>query len=241
VLGESQITRDTLLRGRVKLLQPRDGYRSSLDPVLLSGFVVPPCGRFLDIGCGTGALSFLLLARDENATGVGVEIQARLGELAAQGRVENGFASRWRVVLGDARQPGLVEPQAFDLVATNPPFRPVGKGVLPPDTEKALAHHEVTLALDDWLAVAASALRPGGRLATIFPFDRWAELQQALAAHGLMLGRFRRVLPRAGGDPGRVLVEAGKASCEAREEPPLVVHDDGGYTPEVRAMLGEDV
>ena len=240
MLDEAQITRDTLLRGRVKLLQPRDGYRSSLDPVLLAGFVAPPFGHFLDIGCGTGALSLLLLARDEAATGVGVEMQARLAELAERGRVENAFEERWHVTLADVRQAGVVAAGAFNLVATNPPFRPLGSGVLPPDTERALAHHEVALKLADWLEVAAKALRPGGRLATIFPFARWQELQAGLAACGFSLARTRLVVPRAGGAPGRILVEARKGICESRIEPPLVVHDDSGYTPELRAMLGED-
>ena len=240
MLDEADITRDTLLRGRVKLLQPRAGYRSSLDPVLLAGFIAPPFGRFLDIGCGTGALSFLLLARNQAATGVGVEIQPRLAELAEIGRVENGFGSRWAVTVGDVRKPAAIAGGAFDLVATNPPFRPLGTGVLPPDTEKAVAHHEVALTLADWLVVAARALRPGGRLATIYPFDRWRELRAGLAERGLLVARFRLVLSRAGGTPGRVLVEARLGQADAREEPPLVVHDDSGYTPEVQAMLGED-
>jgi tRNA1(Val) A37 N6-methylase TrmN6 len=240
VLEETQITRDTLLRGRVKLLQPRDGYRSNLDPVLLAGFLRPPFGRFLDIGCGTGALSFLLLVYDAAATGIGVEIQARLAELAEQGRAENGLAERWQVALGDARKAGVVERDAFALVATNPPFRPVGTGVLPPDTEKALAHHEVTLTLADWLDVAVGALRPAGRLATIFPFARWEELQAGLRARGFSVARSRLVVPRADGSPGRVLVEARQGKAEAQQEPPLVVHDSSGYTVEVRRMLGED-
>jgi tRNA1Val (adenine37-N6)-methyltransferase len=234
------ITRDTLLRGRVKLLQPRDGYRSSLDPVLLAAFITPPFGHFLDIGCGTGALSFLLLAHDPEATGVGVELQARLAALAEQSRDENRVASRWRLVAADVRQPGLLAPASFDLVAANPPFRPVGTGVLPPEREKAVAHHEVSLTLRQWLDVAARVLRPGGRLATIFPFDRWGELRTELAARGLAAGRLRLVVPRSGSAPGRVLIEARRGSGGLREESPLVVHEAAGYTAEVKRMLGED-
>ena len=58
-LGD-EVTIDTLLRGRVTLVQPARGFRSSLDPLLLAAFVRPPFGRFVDIGCGTGALSFAL-------------------------------------------------------------------------------------------------------------------------------------------------------------------------------------
>ena len=235
-----EITHDTLLRGRVKLLQPRHGFRSSLDPVLLAGFIAPPFGQFLDIGCASGALSFLLLARDESARGVGVEIQPRLAALAEQGTQANGFADRFRVITGDVRAQGAWAGQAFDLVATNPPFRPVGEGVLPPLSEKALANHEVTLALPEWLDVAAEGLHPDGRLATVFPFDRWGELRDGLAAHGFVVQRAREVVPRAGDVPNRILVEAARSAVRAQVEPALVVHDGQGYSAEVRRMLGEE-
>jgi len=237
---QDEITHDTLLRGRVKLLQPRRGFRSSLDPVLLAGFVAPPFGHFLDIGCASGALSFLLLALDASARGVGVEIQPRLAALAGQGAKANGFVDRFRVVTGDVRAQGALAAQGFDLVATNPPFRPVGEGVLPPLSEKALANHEVTLALAEWLDVSAAALRSDGRLVTIFPFDRWVELRGELDAHGFVVARSREVVPRAGDVPNRILVEAARSAVEARIEPALVVHDGQGYSAEVRRMLGEE-
>ena len=237
---EDEITRDTLLRGRVKLLQPRHGFRSSLDPVLLAGFIVPPFGYFLDIGCASGALSFLLLARDAMANGEGVEIQPRLAALAEQGAKENGLGERFKLVMGDVRAQGAVAARAFDLVATNPPFRPVGAGVLSPLSERAMANHEVTLALGEWLDVAVAALRPGGRLATIFPFDRWEELRGGLEARGFFVARAREVVPRAGVAPHRILVEAARSAVKTQLDPPLLVHDGSGYSAEVRRMLGEE-
>jgi len=237
---EDEITRDTLLRGRVKLLQPRHGFRSSLDPVLLAGFIVPPFGAFLDIGCASGALSFLLMARDANARGVGVEIQPRLAALAQQGCEANGFGDRFQVVTGDIRANLTVAPQTFDLVATNPPFLPVGEGVLPASSEKALANHEVTLALFEWLDAAVSALGLGGRLATIYPFDRSAELRAGLEERAFSFTRTREVVPRTGDVPNRILVEAKRSTEKALSDPPLVVHDGNGYSAEVRRMLGEE-
>src|SRR5579872_623827 len=120
-----EFTTDTLLRGRITLLQPARGFRSSLDPVLLAAFVTPPFGRVLDIGCGTGAVSFLLMAADTAATGVGVELQPRLARLARTGAARNGFSERLMIVEGDVRRAGdeTLAPASFDLVATNPPFR----------------------------------------------------------------------------------------------------------------------
>jgi tRNA1Val (adenine37-N6)-methyltransferase len=240
VPGPDDVTHDTLLRGEVQLLQPRNGFRSSLDPVLLAGFVAPPFGRFLDIGCASGALSFLLLAKDALARGVGVEIQPHLAALAERGTRANRFDGRFHVVSADVRRGDSWDGREFDLVVTNPPFRAVGTGVLPPSSEKALAHHEVALSLAEWLDVAAQRLQPNGRLATIFPRDRWPELRAGLDQRGFGWVRTREVLPRAAESPNRILVEARRASDqEVSAESPLVVHDGAGYSIEVRRMLGE--
>ena len=145
---DKDITADTLRGGRVRIFQPARGARMSLDPVLLEGFLPPPHGRFLDIGCGTGALSFLLLARDPVATGVGVELQPRLAALAARGRDENGWQQRLEIAVGDVRGLGdRLGAATFDLVATNPPYRTLAGSRRPPDEERALAHQEIALAL----------------------------------------------------------------------------------------------
>jgi tRNA1Val (adenine37-N6)-methyltransferase len=237
-------TTDTLLRGRVTLLQPARGFRSSLDPILLAAFVTPRFGRFVDIGCGTGALSFLLAAIDERATGVAVEIQPRLASLAGTGVVRNGFAHRIQVLQADARsacgQPPLGR-GGFDLVVTNPPYRAISDGVQSPDPERAQANHEVTLALDDWLDVAAALVRPAGRVAVVYPAARVADLVSGLERRGLAPARLRFCHPRLDRPASRVLVEAaGAASATALRLPPLILHEpDGRYSAEVRAMLGD--
>jgi tRNA1Val (adenine37-N6)-methyltransferase len=241
--GVASFTVDTLLGGRVTLLQPIHGFRASLDPILLARFVAPPVGRFLDIGCGTGAVSFVLLARDPAATGVGVELQAPLAALAMEGRARNGWTDRLDVRGGDvrvlARELGAAR---FDLVVTNPPFRPVSDGNLSPRETRALSNHELTLTLADWVEVAARAVRPGGRVAAIFPADRALELGAALRAHDLAPSRLRFVHPRVERPAGRVLVEAVRAGrAPLVVEPPLVVHGAGEaerFTPEVSRMLG---
>ncbi|HVV49085.1 MAG TPA: methyltransferase [Polyangia bacterium] len=239
---DDDVTADTLLRGRVRLYQPARGARMSLDPVLLAGFLAPPYGRFLDIGCGAGPLAFLLLARDPAAAGVGVELQPRLAALAARGRDDNGWGTRLEIVEGDVRALGpRLGAGAFDLVATNPPYRTVASSPPSPNPERALAHNEIALRLVEWVAAAARAVRPGGRVAAILPAARGGELLEALAAQALAPARTRQVHPRAGEPASRVLVEARRGGgVSLMIEPPLVVHEaSGGFTPEVRRMLGE--
>jgi tRNA1Val (adenine37-N6)-methyltransferase len=246
-VDDDGVTADTLLKGRVRIYQPARGARMSLDPVLLAGFVAPPYGRFLDIGCGAGPISFLLLARDQAATGVGVEIQPRLAALAARGRDENGWGDRLEIVEGDVR--GLGErlgAGSFDLVITNPPYRTVESSPPSPNPERALAFNEIALRLAEWVEVAAGVVRPGGRVAAILPVERAPELGLALRKGLLRPVRIRRVHPRAGEPASRVLVEARRDYGDnfviegATEEPPLIVHGaDRGFTSEVRRMLGE--
>jgi len=237
-----EVTADSLLSGRVRLYQPARGARMSLDPVLLAGFLAPPLGRFLDIGCGTGALSFLLLARDPASRGVAVEIQPRLAALAQRGRDDNGWRDRLEIVVGDVRQmERRLGEGTFDLVATNPPYRPLAAGNVSPDPERAMAHAELTLALGEWLDRAARAVRPGGRVAAILPAARADELLPEMHARGLFPLRLRAVHPRAGTPASRILAEAIRgARADLTHEPPLIVHgEQTRYTPEVLRMLGE--
>ena len=234
-------TRDTLLRGRVTVFQPTRGYRFSLDPVLLSGFVSQPYGRFVDLGAGCGVLSFLLLARDSRAIATAVEIQPGLAELASQGALENGITSRFTLVPGDFLVwAGSQSRCAFDLVASNPPFYQVDGGHISPVRQRALAHHEIALALTDWTAASARLLTPQGRFAVVFPAERRDALLVALAAQGFRDVRVRLVRTKADRPAHRVLVEACRGGARVRTEPDLVVHHGAEFSPEVKSYLGED-
>jgi tRNA1Val (adenine37-N6)-methyltransferase len=241
--ADDAVTADALLGGRVRLYQPARGARMSLDPVLLAGFVRAPYGRFLDIGCGAGALAFLLLAHDEAATGVGVELQPRLAALAVRGRDDNGWRARLEIVAGDVRALGeKLDEASFDLVATNPPYRTLETSPPSPIEERALAHHEIALRLPEWIDVAARAVRPGGRVAAILPASRAQEARRLMIERGLSPVRIRNVHPHLEKQATRILIEArpGRQRELDSSEPPLVVHEpDGGFTPEVRRMLGE--
>jgi tRNA1(Val) A37 N6-methylase TrmN6 len=114
--------------------------------------------------------------------------------------------------------------------------------VLPPQAERSLAHHEVALTLAEWLEVAKAALRPEGRLAAIYPADRLEEMRAALAARGLAMSRLRMVQAQAGARASRFCFEARWSALvvETQTEAPLVVHEQGKYSAEVRHMLGEE-
>jgi tRNA1(Val) A37 N6-methylase TrmN6 len=184
------------------------------------------------------------MATDAVASGVGVELQPRLASLARAAAVHNGFAPRLEIIEGDVRALGgqRLPPGSFDLVATNPPFRLPSSGHTSPDGERARAHHEITLTLAEWTAIAARSVHVDGRVAAIFAADRCDELRAQFNAHGLHPTRMRLVHPHADGPATRVLIEARpKAMRTFFIEPPLIIHGAGGqrFSDEVARMLGE--
>jgi tRNA1Val (adenine37-N6)-methyltransferase len=130
---------------------------------------------------------------------------------------------------------------SFDLVACNPPFRPLGEGSANPDDEAAVARHELRLTLADVAREARRLLCPGGRAAIVYPAERLASLLASLEREGLRPLRLRCVHGRPGEPANRVLVEARKgARGNLVVEGPMILRDDNGeYTSEAKRALGE--
>ncbi len=237
---EGEATRDTLLGGRVVLWQPRRGYRAAIDPVLLAAAVeAAPGSRALDLGCGAGAVALCLLARLPGLSVVGLEIDPGLVALAARNAAENGAADRFRPVEGAAGAPHPAVPDGgFDLAVCNPPWLEAGRAAPSPSPARRRAAVEGAAGVEDWIAAAARALRPGGTLATVHRADR---LDALLAA---VRGRFGGIVvhplrPRAGADAKRVLLFARKGSAApTRLAAGTVLHGAGGaFAPDVEAAL----
>ncbi len=225
--------------------QPRDGYRFSVDSLLLVDFVHPPFGRACDLGTGSGVIALALALADSRASVTAVELQPRLAGLARRNAVENQLADRVRVVeldLADADAARKALPGAScELVVCNPPYRPLGEGNANPGDEQAIARHELKLTLADVAREARRLLVPGGRAALIYPAERLPALLATLDGEGLRPLRLRLVHGKPGEPARRALVEARKGHRgNLVVEPPLIVQDDDGqYSPEAKRALGD--
>jgi tRNA1Val (adenine37-N6)-methyltransferase len=236
-------TLDELRPGGLRIIQKKDGYRFSLDPVLLCAFARIESGETVcDLGTGSGVIP-LLLARRVPAEGItGIEVQPELADRARRSVALNGLEERVTILACDLRRiRETLAAESCRVVLANPPYRPPGSGRLSPRSERALARHEVHGDLGDFVSCAAWLLPTGGRFYLVYLAERMAELLAAMRAAGLEPKRLRCVHSRQGEEARLVLVEGRKGGGPGlKVEAPLCIYDDGGYTAEVLAAYGEE-
>jgi tRNA1Val (adenine37-N6)-methyltransferase len=236
-------TSDTLLRGKLSLFQPRRGYRTSLDAVLLARFVTDPgSGEVLELGSGNGPVALMLARLHPQARVVGLELQGRMIERARRSTDLNRLGDRVEFLQGDVRRISeILQPESFDVVVSNPPYRAPRSGRINPDEEKRIARHEVEGTLADFLRAGGYALRKRGKVAAVFPSTRAIDLVAGMREQGLEPKRVRFVHARVDGPASLILVEGAKeGGRELKVLAPLVVYgEDGSYTGEVRELLGD--
>lgn len=236
---EPATTEDALLGGRVRLVQPRRGYRAAIDPVLLAAAVgAAPGETVLDAGCGAGAAALCLAARLPGVEVVGLERDPAMADLARAGIASSGLEGRVRVVEGDVvRPPAELRRQSFQWVMSNPPYLVAEKARVPDEPGRRAARVESST-VEAWIAACLARLAPGGRLVLIHRADRLADLLAALAGRAGEIGVLP-LWPRPGTAAIRVLVRARKASrAPGRLLPGLVLHHpDGRSTEAARAVL----
>ena len=207
-------TLDTFLDGRTKIIQPRRGYRFSVDAVLLSQFVkLRRNEKVVDLGTGCGILPLLLSRTTSALSFVGVEIQRGLADLANRNVHLNHLQSKITIFHQDFRSlKKTFPPGAFDVVLSNPPYRRHLTGRTNPSAEKAIARHEIKGTLDDLISIASYLLPPKGRCYLIYPASRTVDLLVTLRGRKLEPKRARWVYPHAGEEAKFILVEALKTS-----------------------------
>uniref|UniRef100_A0A182W7G6 peptide chain release factor N(5)-glutamine methyltransferase n=1 Tax=Anopheles minimus TaxID=112268 RepID=A0A182W7G6_9DIPT len=121
--------------------------------------------RFLEIGCGTGAISLSLLKHAPKASAIAID-QSRIAcELTRENAVSVGLAERLRIfkhkMVDDL--PQELNGQQFDMIVSNPPYVP---SMLIPSLDPEVKIYEDLRALDggnDGLTVIKAILRIAGR------------------------------------------------------------------------------
>ncbi len=225
---------DTLCGGKLRVIQKKEGYRFSIDPLLLANFVTLKKNEtLLDVGTGCGIIPIYLSIKGWSNRLVGIEIQDELYGLSLRNKELNDCANV-EFVSGDVRTSckGL---GSFHVVVSNPPYVKERTGRKSPRPGRSVARSETALDLAALMDVASSALFTRGRLYLVYPAKRLAEVVHESKSRRLEPKRLRFVHSRAGEPAVLCLVECVKnGGVHLEVEPPLYIYADHAYTEEVK-------
>ncbi len=199
----------------VRIYQHIDGYRVSVDALLLYSFVrLKRIESIADIGAGSGIIGLLLAKRYGNAKVLLIEIQEGLARLASENIRLNGLEDRVCLIHGDITEvSGRAEMAgAFDAVVSNPPFRRLKTGLVSTTDERALARHEGALTLSQLLRSASLMLKHHGRLFIVHLPERLPEILLKMRQNSLEVKVLRFVHSYAHSNAKMVLIEAVKGA-----------------------------
>src|SRR5690349_20343428 len=130
-MAEPEITEDALYGGRIRIRQPKRGYRVNVDTLLVAAAVSPlqNGARVAELCCGVGAALLAVAASDDaDVIFTGVERDPTYAALARENVELNGQAHRVTIVEADAFEGEFGQ---FDQVFFIPPYDGEGEGRAP--------------------------------------------------------------------------------------------------------------
>ena len=137
---------------QLKVLQKKQGFRFSIDAVLLAHFIQPDTAqRLLDLGTGSAIIPLLLAARHPHLQIDGVELQPEIAQMAQRSVQYNGLEAQIHILQQDLTQMPPQYYQQYDWVVSNPPFFPLGSSKQSPNQQIPVARHEVACTLEQMI------------------------------------------------------------------------------------------
>ncbi len=237
------ISRDSLFGGELICYQHQNGYRFSIDSVLLAHFVKIKRGdSILDLGTGSGIIGMILLYRWQGKVRQisGIEVQQKLADLAEKNMSSNNFDTIGRIIRGNIKEiDTLVMAESYDNIVCNPPFYAPTSGRLNKNQEALSARHQILATLQDFLYASAFAVKNGGTVSFIYPAEQIGEFIFLAEKYRLEVKKIQFVYsyPHKT-DPARlVLIRCCKNGGRGTEVlPPLYIYckKNGQFTPEVQ-------
>jgi tRNA1Val (adenine37-N6)-methyltransferase len=230
------VTSDHLLGGRVEYVQPRQGLRATIDPVLLAAAIpAVPGDRVLEGGTGAGAALLCLAARVAGISGLGVDKDPGLVRLARANAATNGW---FDLVFAAADLAASPIGTQFDHALANPPYH-AADGTHSPSGSRDAAKRSTPMLLPVWVEALGRPLRHRGTLTLIVPP---ALMDTAIVAMREWKVPAERVFPiwSKPGQPARVLLIQGRKNGRTPLvlASGLVVHTEtGAFRPETEAIL----
>ncbi len=244
-MTEPERTNDTLFDGALHCLQHRDGYRFSIDPILLAHFVrLGKNEKVLDLCAGCGVIGLILLYRFGMAIEslTAFELQEGLVRLARENISLNHFTQKMQVIEGDlCKIKTYFSPESFSSVVCNPPFYAIGSGRISGNKEAQIARHQIACTLSDVITATTMAVKNRGRMYMVYPAEGLGIILNILKKQKFAVKRMQFVFsyPDPVMNARLLLFEAVKNGGEGVDVlPPFYIYEEknGNYSKEMQKL-----
>jgi tRNA1(Val) A37 N6-methylase TrmN6 len=243
-MAEPEITEDALFNGRIRIRQPKRGYRVNVDTLLLAATLpdIRNGARVAELCCGVGAaLLGVATACESDARFVGIERDPHYAALARENVELNGQAHRAEIIEADALDAHR-DFGSFDHILINPPYDNANEGRPPADEKRAAFIADRPFA--DWIKIWSNRMTSNANLTLIHRAHRLGEILASLEGRlgGVEVFPIR---PSADANAHRIIVRAHKGSraplklCAGLDLHPTGDASDK-YTPLAEAILRGD-
>lgn len=193
----------------IKLIQKKKGFCYGTDAVLLASYIKPSRGTAVELGAGSGIVSFLCEAHKKAGKIYSVELNDSAYDMLIRSAELNSSS-----IIPQKRDVRDLVSSDFGgecaTVFSNPPYMKSDSGFLNGDEVKRGARHEMAGDIKDFCAAAGRLLSTGGAFYCVYRPDRLTELFCAMRDSLLEPKRITFVHPFADKRSNLVLVEAKK-------------------------------
>ena len=217
----------------LKVYQFQDGFKFSLDSILLAEFaeIRKNDEHIIDLCTGNGVIPILLAHKYQKIV-TGVEIQAEIAQLARESVAYNSMDSMVTILEKDVLELKNYFPgNNFDVVLSNPPYFKYHHTKFVNDNEmKGIARHELKISLEQLVEMASYLLKSKGRFYLVHIPERLEEICVYAHKYGFSVKQIQFVSSKDGEAPIIVLlclVKDGKFGCKVK--PTLSIENRESY------------
>ena len=199
----------------LKIYQYNDGFKFSLDSILLAEYVkiTNKTTSILDLCTGNASIP-LILSTKTNALIDAFEVQKDIFNLAIESIKYNKKEKQITVYNADVKEiNNYVNHKKYDIITCNPPYFKVKNNGYLNETEKlAIARHEIKVTLEDIFKIASDHLNTKGEFYLVHRVDRLDEIIILGSKYKLNVKNIELIKTKENSNPYLVLVRAVKDS-----------------------------
>lgn len=223
---------DDLQTDGLKIFQKPADFCFGTDAVLLADFAakrIKKRAKVIDLCTGNGIIPLLLYSRCKDIEIHAVEINEETAALAEYNMQYNKVADYIHVIHSDIKNLPSSYKSSFNAVTVNPPYIPVGKGLLPDKEKLSAARHEIFADLEDIIRISAELLKDKGKFFMIHRASRTAEIIRCMSLYQLEPKELRFIYSNQNDKANLALIAGAKNSGAWIDIlPPLVMYNEVG-------------